>query len=363
MSFRRIDSFLPYYYHNFLPSFFHNAIPEETAATCNDCPMLSGRDLNASDKDFFSPESKCCTHYPNLPNYIVGGLLNSTDPGYEDGRQRIRKQIDERIEVTPHGILRPKKYHFLLTHTQLDYFGRSEWLICPYYHREKGMCTVRPYWNATCNTWFCKYIEGYDGRAFWLTLKKYLKSIEDVLTQYALFKMGWDPSKIDRNKPVERHLTVEELDEKPLGNKDYRLLWGEWEGREEDFYKDTFKIIRDISSIDFERITGISQTVMLEELKQSYKKIMNNEPPGILKRNPKLQVKSRGEDSVILICYSPFDPVEVPNSVYEMLDSFDGKRTNEDVFSMLLEQGKKIPDEELLLYLYRLRILTTDDEE
>ncbi|MBN1294726.1 MAG: hypothetical protein JXB48_23015 [Candidatus Latescibacteria bacterium] len=363
MSFRRIDTSLPFFYQKFLPSFFQNTIPEETVATCNNCPMLSDHGFDDTDKNFFSPESKCCTHYPNLSNYIVGGLLDSTDPCYEDGRQRMRKQISSRIEVTPHGILRPKKYHFLLTHTQYDYFGRSNWLICPYYDRVKGICTVRPYWNATCNTWFCKYTGGFDDRAFWLTLRKYLKSVEEVLTQYTLLTMGLDCSKIIKNIPNSGHLTVAELDDKPLSWENYRSLWGEWEGREEEFYRETFHIVKDLTLRDFERITGISHIIMLEELKKSYDTLMNNEPPYILKRNPKLQVKSSNEDFCTLIGYSPFDPVEIPRAIYEMLDLFDGDRTNDDVFALLLEKDKKIPTDDLLLSLYRLRILITDEDE
>lgn len=107
MSVRRIEEALPEYYHKFLPGFFRNTIPLETVATCSECPMLSEEGNDSSESEFFSPESKCCTHYPNLYNYIVGGLLSNTDKELDEGRHRIRRQIKRRIGVTPHGVLRP----------------------------------------------------------------------------------------------------------------------------------------------------------------------------------------------------------------------------------------------------------------
>ncbi|HUT62437.1 MAG TPA: hypothetical protein VMZ04_00625, partial [Anaerolineae bacterium] len=194
MKVKRIEEFLPEFFRKFLPDFFKNSIPEETAANCGDCPMLQKPGNGDLKEDYYSSLSKCCTHYPNLPNYLIGGLLNDNDTALDEGRHRIRKMIESRIEVTPRGILRPHKYFLLLTHTQKEAFGRSERLICPYYDREWGKCTIHPFWNATCNTWFCKYEAGCDGMFFWITLRKYLKSVEDALIFYTLYKMGWNPS-------------------------------------------------------------------------------------------------------------------------------------------------------------------------
>ena len=363
MTVMRIEEALPEFYRKFLPDFFNNTIPVENIATCHDCPMLLETGEEGLKEDYFSPASKCCTHYPNLPNYIVGGLLNSKAKDLKEGRQRIRDKIESRIGVTPHGILRPQKYHFLLTHTQLDYFGRSEWLICPYYDREKGICTIRPFWNSVCNTWFCKYTAGYDGRAFWLTLKKYMKSVEEALTYYTLFKMGRDPRDIILSDSSNTLLKVEELDDKPLNHKAYRSLWGDWVGREEDFYQETYSIVQAMTRDDFDHITGINQTVMLEDLKVKHKILSTTKPPEILKRNPELQIKKMDENSCFLIGYSPRDPVEVSRRLYEILDFFDGERSNEEVYRLIRKQDKAVPSEDLLLSLYRLRILVNGEKK
>jgi len=356
MPVRKIEEALPEYYRKFLPDFFKNSIPLETVATCSECPMLPEEGNDDSESVLFSPESKCCTHYPNLHNYMVGGLLSNTDKELDEGRHRIRRQIKRRIGVTPHGVLRPYKYHLLLTHTQLEYFGRSEWLICPYYSREKGICTIRPFWNSVCNTWFCKYTDGYDGRIFWSALKIYMQSIEDTLTRYTLYKMGWDAKNIIL-PTSERQLTLEELDDKPLKLKEYRELWGDWAGREEEFYRETFAVIHTMTRSDFDHITGIAEMVKLEELKAGHKAIITKEPPSILKRNPELKVKSIDEKTCVLIGFSAQDPVEVSRRTYDILEYFDGTRSNKDVVQLLREKDMAEPTDELLLMLYRLRIL------
>jgi len=363
MSVKRIEEALPEYYHKFIPDFFKNTMPSETLATCSECPMLSKEAEDDPENEFFSPVSKCCTHYPNLQNYMVGGLLSNTDRELDEGRHRIRQQIKHRIGVTPHGVLRPHKYHLLLTHTQPKYFGRSERLICPYYNREKGMCTIRPFWNATCNTWFCKYSVGFDGMMFWKSLKRYLKSVEEVLTQYTLLTMGWDPKSIVHANTTDRPLTVEELDDKPLKQKQYRSLWGDWVGREEDFYKETYTIIQAITPEDFDHMTGIAQTAMLEDLKAKLKNLSINKPPVILKRHPALQVKRIDENACVLIGYSALEPVEVSRRMYDILEYFDGVRSNKDVIQLLREKDMAEPTDELLLSLYRLRILVDGEKE
>ena len=196
-----------------------------------------------------------------------------------------------------------------------------------------------------------------------MSLKRYLKSVEEVLTQYTLITMGRDPKSIIQANTTDRPLTVEELDDKPLKQKEYRSLWGDWVGREEDFYKETYTIIQAITPEDFDRITGIAQAVMLEDLKVKLEVLSTNEPPVILKRNPALQVKKIDENACVLIGSSAQEPVEVSRRMYDILEYFDGALSNKDVIQLLREKDMAEPTDELLLSLYRLRILVDGEEE
>ncbi len=76
-----------------------------------------------------------------------------------------------------------------------------------------------------------------------------------------------------------------------------------------------------------------------------------------LQRNPFLYVRKTEAGIFIIKGYSPRDAVEVSARLYEMLDHFDGRRPVEDIIESLVEQKKLVPEPDLLLSLYHLRIL------
>jgi len=309
----------------------------------------------------FSRDSKCCTHYPNLPNYLIGGILSNTTPELEAGRYRIRKTIKSRIGVTPHGILRPKKYSLLLKNNEKEFFGRSKSLICPFYERQKGKCTILPFWYGICNTWFCKYVAGEDGWLFWTTLRKYLNNVEKILVQYTLYNMGWDPQRINLPELPSISLTLQEVDDQPPNQETYRDLWRDWVNREEDFYKETFRLVSALTLKTFEKIAGISQKVLLEEVKMKQKSLLKPNLPKILKRNPSLRVEKKGDESYCLVGYSALDPLEVSKRIYDLLDFFDGKRTNQQVCRLIRKHIGAMPDQDLLISLYQFRVLVNNE--
>lgn len=128
-------------------------------------------------------------------------------------------------------------------------------------------------------------------------------------------------------------------------------------GLKEDYYKETFHLVADLTPDDFEKITGISHIVLLEKLKVKHKNLILSEPPKTLKRNPNLRVKRTEDNTYILIGYSPRDPVEVPARVYEILDFFDGQRSTDEACQLIYEHKNIEPARDLLISLYQLRIL------
>jgi len=142
MAVMRIADIFPGFYHPFLPDFFQTELPRETSATCAECAMLSSAENQHGDFiGTYSAVSKCCTYYPEIPNFLVGAILAETDPAYEDGKNRIRSSIEKRVALTPHGLGRPRKYALLAKRTT-DFFGKSRLLICPFYFREKAFLTA-----------------------------------------------------------------------------------------------------------------------------------------------------------------------------------------------------------------------------
>jgi len=362
MATQSICAFLADLYRGTLPRFFETEIPRETAATCADCAMLAGPDRAREAGLCFSPESKCCTYYPNLPNYSVGALLCERSRARAEGRRRLREAIRKRVGITPHGLERPRKYAAVLKNSKRQAFGRCTSLICPLYDRDRGACTIHPAGCAVCDTWFCKYVSGEDGRLFWKLVQDYIERTERVLVQYALLDMGWAPGQIMR-RDAPAGLTPEDVDDAPPGPQDYARLWGAWAGREEAFYKQTYRAVAGISRRDFARIAGISLKVIEEEVKGACRAMLATAPPKRLKRNPRLEVDRLRDGGYMLVGYSPLDPWAVSDRIYQILDFFDGRDSNAVVCWRIRKQLGASPTNELLLALYRFRILVNADEE
>ncbi len=352
---QKIIDWLPDFYKRFLPRFFENESPEETASSCSDCSMMNS-DPSMPEIVSFSPSIKCCTHYPNLPNYMVGALLSDRNPALNEGRLRIRGLINKGVAVMPHGIMMPEKYQLLLK-SSTDSFGRASSIICPYFDSERGTCTLWPFHGAVCNTWFCKYSSGEDGRLFWISLRNYLLHVEKVLELYTLQKTGFDASQIIIQQKGVRPLSAFEIDGKKPDQKTYERIWGKWAGREEEFYKETYSIVKGLNRRQVKNLSGIIGEVLLQDVMKKRQKIVKPKLPAVLKRNPRLVVEKTTGDEYILISYSEFDPIGISGRIYKIIDFFDGKKTNKEVCREILKITKAEPSYELILSLYQIRVL------
>jgi len=363
MAVMRIADIFPGFYHPFLPDFFQTELPRETSATCAECAMLSSAENQHGDFiGTYSAVSKCCTYYPEIPNFLVGAILAETDPAYEDGKNRIRSSIEKRVALTPHGLGRPRKYALLAKRTT-DFFGKSRLLICPFYFREKGCCTLWPYLTATCRTWFCKYDRGQEGLEFWFALRVYWEHVQRTLVRYVLLEFGFPTEIILQASKESESLTVEELDDRPPRSEHYKHLWGDWIDREEDFFRQAYDSVAGLTADTFQSLGGIDYSVHLNQVIQRYEAMMKDEPPHRLQRNPRLHMQKTEAETVLLMGYSSRDVVEVPASLYDILDHFDGRNSVEEVIESLIKQEKLVPEPDLLLSLYHLRILIPYSEE
>lgn len=352
---QKIISRFPDFYKSFLPRFFENDNPGETARSCSDCSMMNS-DSSMPGIISFSPHTKCCTYYPNLPNYMVGALLSDRNPELNQGRIRIRSLIRKGVAVKPHGIMRPDKFQLLIK-SSVDLFGRATSLVCPCFDSKNGTCTLWPFHSSVCNTWFCKYSAGEDGRLFWNSLRNYLIHVENVLELYTLQKTGFEAAEMIVQQKDVHLISALELDDKKPDKKTYQRMWGKWAGREEEFYKETYRIVKGLNRPRFKRISGIAGEVLLRDVMKKLQKIVKPKPPAFLKRNPHLVVEKTGEDEYTLISYSRFDPITVSGRIYRIIDFFDGAKDIRATGNEILKKTKTEPSPDLLLSLYQMRVL------
>ncbi len=291
-----------------------------------------------------------------MPNYMVGALLCDLNQELDEGRIRIRGLIRKGVAVKPHGIMMPERYQLLLK-SSLEFFGRASSMLCPCFDSKKGICTLWPFHSAVCNTWFCKYSAGEDGRLFWISLRNYMLHVEKVLELCTLQKTGFEAAEIIVRQKETPPLSLGEIDDKKPDKKTYQRIWGKWAGREEEFYKETYSIVKGLNRRQFKNLSGIIGEVLLQDVMKKRQKIVKPKLPALLKRNPRLGVEKTGGDEYTLISYSGYDPVTVSGRVYIMIDFFDGRKTTKEACKYFFKKTKTEPSYELILSLYQMRVL------
>jgi hypothetical protein len=355
---QRFFDILPAVYQKFFPAFFEEAIPVETLATCFDCAMCSKPgEPQMPGVSYFKPDSKCCTFMPKLPNYLVGALLSDTSPEMEEGRSRIRKRIDEKVGILPYGIYPSKKFAVLYKRAADKTFGKNQILMCPYFVHESGNCSVWKYRETVCTTYYCKSIAGQEGKKFWASVNAYLTHAQDTLNLYAITILQLDVNSIIehmKNQNVEV-LEVSDLEESPLPEEEYSKLWGEWAGREMEFYKRSFEIIESLTPQKFEEICGLYQRVFLMALEQKRIEIIDPKIPDVLVRNPDLKSMPLGQDRHIVKSEIGFFVIQ--NSLFEVLDLFDGKRTRAEISEIIRERWNDTLRDDLLIPMFLNKII------
>jgi hypothetical protein len=359
----RIVDVLPALYTQLFPAFFQRPVPEETKATCGDCAMCEGKGAQSWVKAVdgssraFRPDTKCCTYHPRLPNYLVGAMLSDERPELAEGRARLGAKVDGRLGTSPQWLEAPAKFT-LVYRSARNAFGRSESLLCPYYERKSGNCTIWPYREAVCSTFFCKYVAGEDGRSFWMSLKTYLTLAEIQLSRWAVFQLLPDYV-LERKDRPDRDLVLgpSDVDEAPLPESAYRALWGEWAERERAFYARAYELVRGLGAGDLERMLGLDGTLEQAVLERLYRQATAPELPRTLRFNPAATVSWLPDGSVGLGAYSEYDAVALPGAAYELLVRFTGQEPVAEVRRKMREEKQADVDEGILLELYRHRIL------
>ena len=357
MPFHKMLNILPPFYSDFFPDFFKESIPTEDLSTCDDCAICPKEEApQVPGLTYFSPDVKCCTYYPALPNYLVGAILADQSPAAESGRQRVKEIIKNRLGVTPHGLLPTEEYSKKYRRLRVRGFGRFKSLLCPFFMSDTGRCAIWTYRKSVCISWYCVYVAGQFGHNFWTAFREYLAHVEDTLAKYALQKMDARPdmvlaytfaSKSDPDTLYPFQDKRKELD----ADLFHEFLWAEWVGREEAFYLQSFEAVSALSREEFEGITGVRHGVLLDHIKNKYREMINPRLPSILKLSPEIKITELADGTFAV--YSSITSFIVPAVVNDILMMFDGGRTNQSIIKELEEEREVKIGQDLLLALYQ----------
>jgi Fe-S-cluster containining protein len=284
---------------------------------------------------------------------LVGGILSDPDPGLDEGRRRIRERIEKRVAVTPQALYFPKRYRLMHKYGMPQSFGRSSTMLCPYYVKENGLCSIWKFRDAMCSTYFCKTVAGNEGQKFWKVLRTYINHAEGSLCLYPLYKMNWDiESTWDYYNDLESAtLQPEDLDETAPSEESYQKMWRDWVGREEEFYRESYRIVSELTRDEFNRIAGITGNVILSWLKEKYNDVMNPKIPPVLFKYPQLLAipMTDGESYSVRTDVGFFT---IMTALREILNYFDGVRTTEEIKKIVLEEYQDELSDELIQSMY-----------
>lgn len=147
----------------------------------------------SSLKKPFSRDTKCCTYYPFLSNYLIGGALAS---GEFKTVQILKELILNRQWALPIGFVAPPTYQIKFLNKTVDDFGRRNDLLCPFY--SSGQCMVWAWRDSQCSTYFCGYDDSF-GETHWLKKQFDLYEVEKYLSQSCMLQKGFLLDEVEFN--------------------------------------------------------------------------------------------------------------------------------------------------------------------
>ena len=349
---------LPALYARLFPELVATEAPVEALATCRNCAMAAGDDVRPGAL-YFAADAKCCTYHPSVPNYLAGALLADADPHLAEGRRRVRERIARRSGISPLGLEPPgdqaQRYERLMPRL----FGRVRALRCTFFDTDGGGCTIWPFREATCSTYHCKFVHGADGRAYWDALKGVLGQIQADLSLLAMHRLG-----IAADRAPGRHAcepSAEELDGEPAPEARHRAAFGEWSGREEEYYRRCFEVVSALDPAEARAACGIRLTVREAALAACRDTIAAPSLPDPLLRNPRLETWPGPDGTVTVVGFSGNQPVRLRREVLRLLDDFDGRTPTADVLAGIVSREGLTLSPGLLLRLWQQRLLIAPD--
>lgn len=355
---------LPPLYRELLGEPFAEEIPPESKATCSACAMLErgcqGSAVAPVDgrSRFFSPDTKCCTFHPRLPNYLLGAILTSDDPALAEGRRRVAARIASHVGVSPEWLHPPRTFTLLYDNAR-GAFGRARGLRCPFYEADAGGCTIWAHRDAVCSTYFCKYVAGADGRRFWTAVKELLSLVEIQLARAALLELA--PELLDREPGLRPASATpvgpEDIDGAPPPEEEYLTAWGAWAGREVELYAACDAYVRSLSARDLDALLGLDGRLARRAVRRALDAARSPTLPPVLRLDPGATIAWLPDGSVALGSYSELEAVALPGAAYRLLARFTGDEPVAAVRARLRAEEHADLSDDVLLELYRQRVL------
>jgi len=343
---------LPVLYQRWVGGWLPDGIPRERNATCADCAMCSDEPGELTrDMGYYDRSLKCCTYFPDLPNFLAGRALAGDNPGAAALRAFVDDGADRHGQANLRVIHPSAKFVTIYDRHHKEGFGRDPKLLCPYAIErdapEGPRCGIWQYRNSVCSTFFCKHVKGQTGFQFWQTMRGLLSALEWSLSWWVIAEVLPDPARAFRagavNASDRNGLTL------------HPDAWRHWPGTRTEFYAACADRVEALSPDEAIAIAGVDAKLYAMELQVRYSALLDPEPPARLRAAPFNVLQQTGARTTVqaLTCSEPF---EVPAALVPLLGRFQGAPTAETIEG-IREATKVRLDPRLVRRLYDFGIL------
>jgi hypothetical protein len=127
---------------------------------------------------------------------------------------------------------------------------------------------------------------------------------------------------------------------------------------EEAFYIWCYEEVKKITPESLTGIVGIKGEILLKTITEKLDVIENQYVPHLLRRNQRIQLEQFEADMCTILVDDK--PYQLPYALYNSLIFFNGKEGNRRVLDRIKKESGIEVKEDLLLYLYRTRILVSN---
>jgi hypothetical protein len=313
-------------------------------------------------EDQFRPDVKCCSYYPQLANFQVGLILADASPEAAQGRAVIARQVNARLGATPLGIAWPYAYAQAYERAKsANLFGRDPALLCPYFiPADGGRCAIWRYRNSICSTFFCKFVRGAAGSAFWKEVAFLLQAIEKRLSVWCLFELSGLKLELLLDRKCEPRKLADgglrgyvDATSGQLSPHLATQIWGSWYGKEEAFYRACAARVADLDWQDIKAKASVHFGILEARVREAFARAHSETPPAIVcKTNFAVDPL---EDGLVQLRSPrvPYEPLRLSETIADALVEFDGRPTSEVLHTIAKGRGVEIDSSLLQTLLER----------
>ncbi|MCC6144871.1 MAG: hypothetical protein IT368_13780 [Candidatus Hydrogenedentes bacterium] len=343
---------LPVLYQRWVEELLPAGIPREREATCLDCAMCSHHAPRLdSGIGFYNKATKCCTYFPDIPNFLAGRAVAHDNPGAAALRAMIENDSDLRGKASMRAIQPNAKFATVYAHHHKEGFGRDPELLCPYAIEKDSdtgpLCGIWQQRNSVCSTWFCKHGRGLTGTRFWQAVQGLFGSLEWGLSWWAIAEVLDEPAE------------VFSLGEARVNEGNRIALrpdaWRHWKGSRISFYEACADHVERLSAREAISIAGMDARLYQTELGTRFHQLVAGEAPERL-RTAAFSILNQEGQRATLQALNCSEPVQAPAMLVPLLRHFDGRPTGE-VLEEIREETRIRLDPKLLRRLFDFGIL------